>query len=248
VNVLGIDIGGSGVKGAPVDVASGEMLTERYRIETPQPATPDAVAEVVRKIAEKHNWTGPIGCAYPGVVQEGMIHSAANVDASWIGTDGQALFEETTGCPVTLINDADAAGIAEMVHGAGVGRTGVVMLLTFGTGIGSALFSQGRLVPNTELGHLEFRGMEAEDYAAGRVHEDRGLSYEEWGERVGELLRHLHVLFSPELFIFGGGISKYFADYGHVLDAPCQVVPARFRNQAGIIGAAMAGMPTGAET
>lgn len=244
MHILGIDIGGSGVKGAPVNVATGEMLTERYRVETPQPATPDAVAAVVRRISEHHHWTGPIGCAYPGVVQDGILHSAANVDASWIGTDGQALFEAATGCPVTLINDADAAGIAEMAHGAGVGRTGVVMLLTFGTGIGSALFAQGQLVPNTELGHLEFRGMEAEDYAAGRVHEDLGLSYEDWGSRVGELLRHLQKLFSPELFILGGGISKYFARFGHMLDVPCEVTPARFRNQAGIIGAAMAGVPT----
>lgn len=244
MQVLGIDIGGSGVKGAPVDVATGEMLTERYRIPTPQPATPDAVADVVAAIAKFHDWSGPIGAAYPGVVQNGIVRSAANVDKSWIGTDGRSLFEAATGSTVSLINDADAAGIAEMRHGAGVGRDGVVMLLTFGTGIGSAIFTAGQLVPNTELGHIEFQSMELEHYAAGRLHEDLDMSYREWGQRVGEALLYLEALFSPELFIIGGGISKFFSKFSMDFDVRADVVPAKFRNQAGIIGAAMSGLPT----
>lgn len=244
MQVLGIDIGGSGVKGAPVDAANGEMLTERFRISTPQPATPEAVAAVVAQIAEHHGWSGPVGVAFPGIVRHGIVGSAANVDKSWIGVDGRTLFEHATGCPVSLVNDADAAGIAEISHGAGVGQKGVVMLLTFGTGIGSALFSDGRLVPNTELGHLEFRSMELETYAAGRVHEDLGLTYRDWGVRVGEALAYLEALFSPELFIIGGGISKYFDEFSADFDVAATVVPAQFRNQAGIIGAAMAALPT----
>ena len=244
MKALGIDIGGSGIKGAPVDVITGETLTERFRIPTPQPATPQAVAEVVRKVAEHYQWTGPIGCAYPGVVRSGMIESAANVDASWIGTNGPELLGEATECPVTMINDVDAAGIAEMAFGAGAGRTDVVMMLTFGTGIGSAMFVNGVLAPNTEFGHLEFNGMEAEHYAASRVHEELNLSYEEWGVRVGEFLRHLQKLFSPDLFILGGGISKYFSKFAHMLEVPTQVEQATFRNKAGIIGAALVGVPS----
>src|SRR5690606_38915635 len=168
---LGIDIGGSGIKGAPVDLETGALTAERHRIATPSPATPQAVAEAVHRMARHFDWHGPIGCAFPARTKQGVAHTASNIDPSWIGTNAEALFSEKTGCPVLLINDADAAGVAEMTYGAGRGREGVVFLLTFGTGIGSALFVDHKLVPNTELGHLYLRGMNvvAEQYAADRV-------------------------------------------------------------------------------
>jgi polyphosphate glucokinase len=222
MTILGIDIGGSGIKGAPVDTATGALQAERQRIVTPQPATPEAVAQTVAELTRAFNWTGPVGCTFPAIVKKGVAYSAANVDPAWINTDAQALFAEATGCPVLVLNDADAAGLAEMQFGAGTGHTGVVMLLTLGTGIGSALFVRGILVPNTELGHLEIRGKEAEDRASDRVREQKGWDWPEWSKRLNEYLNHVERLFSPDLFIIGGGVSTI----------PASGCPARRQNSA----------------
>lgn len=245
MNVLGIDIGGSGIKGAPVDIESGELTTERHRIETPQPSKPEAVAKVVGEIVKHFDWKGPIGCTFPAIVHHGVMKSAANVDKSWIGVDGVSLFQEVTGCPVRILNDGDAAGIAEMEFGAGKERTpdpdgDVVILLTFGTGIGSAIFVEGNLLPNTELGHLILNGMHAEHYTASRIRKEEKLSWEEWGKRVNEYLHLVEFYFSPDLIIIGGGVSKKHEKYLKYIDVNAKVVPAQLRNEAGIIGAASA--------
>jgi polyphosphate glucokinase len=240
MEILGIDIGGSGVKGATVDVTSGVFTQERYRIATPQPSVPGAVADVVAQITEYFQWRGPVGCTFPAIVKNGVMYSAANVDPSWIGTDGQQLFQERTDCPVVVLNDADAAGIAEMTFGAGAGHRGLVIMLTFGTGIGSAVFIDGRLVPNTEFGHLEMRGKIAEHRAADRIRQEKELSWEKWGRRVNEYLMYLEFLFSPDLFIIGGGVSKKFERFSPYLTLRAEVLPATLLNDAGIVGAAMA--------
>ena len=240
MSILGIDIGGSGVKGAPVDVERGELAAEYYRIPTPQPSTPDAIGDVVAELARHFDWHGSIGCTFPAVIKDGVAYSAANVDKSWIGTDGQALFQQKTGCPVLLLNDADAAGIAEIEFGAGKGRKGVIMLLTFGTGIGSALICDGRLVPNTELGHMELRGKEAEHRASDHVREQKDLSWKKWAAAVNEYLLRLEALFSPNLFIVGGGVSKKHAKFLPLLTVRTPVVPAKMLNEAGMVGAALA--------
>jgi len=238
--VLGVDIGGSGVKGAVVDLDTGAMATDRYRITTPQPATPEAVASVIVAITDRFSWEGPIGCGLPTIVRDGVALSAANIDKSWIDTDVVGLIEAATGSTAHVVNDADAAGLAEMRFGVRRGREGVVLLLTFGSGIGSALFESGNLVPNTELGHLEFHGMLAEQYAAARLVEHDGMEMSEWVRRVREYLAHLALLFSPSLIVFGGGISKHFDSFGSAFDLDVEVVPAHFRNNAGIVGAALA--------
>ena len=243
--VFGIDIGGSGVKGAPVDVEAGALLVpKRYRIPTPQPSTPDAVLDVAAEIAAHFDWHGPIGCAVPAVVQDGIARSAANIDPSWIGTDARSKLQERTGCDVVVLNDADAAGIAEMRFGAGRGVAGVVLLLTLGTGIGSALFVDGKLVPNTELGHLELDGDEAEHQAAARLVEEEDMDLEPWAQRLDRVLGHMEHLFTPNLIILGGGISKRAGEFLHLLHTSASLVPATMRNQAGIIGAAMAAHET----
>ena len=239
MEILGIDIGGSGIKGAPVDLDSGRLILDRFKLLTPQPATPEAVAEVVTQLAGHFDWEGPIGCTFPAVVRRGIVHSAANVDKSWIGIDGERLLRKATGQQVILLNDADAAGIAEMRFGAGRDQSGVVFILTFGTGIGSAVFVNGHLHPNTEVGHLEFKGMHAEHYAAARVREAENLSYKKWGTRVNELLEHLEDIFSPDLFIIGGGVSRKMERFSDNLVVATKVVPAQLRNEAGIIGAAL---------
>ncbi len=238
--VLGIDIGGSGIKGAPVDVEHGELLTERLKIPTPEAARPAAVAGVVGDMVEHFGWRGPIGCTFPAVVKCGVVLTAANVDESWIGVDGRSLFERHTGCDVTLLNDADAAGLAEVRFGAGRGRQGLVIMLTFGTGIGSALFMDGRLVPNTELGHLIVRGQDAERRASGRARSEEGLSFEQWAVRVDEYLLYVEDLLPPELFILGGGVSEEHDEFLHFLTTDTPVLPAEMGNDAGIIGAALA--------
>ncbi len=244
MRILGIDIGGSGIKGAPVDVATGTLVADRHKILTPQPATPEAVAAVVADLVAHFDWQGPIGCTFPAVVRRGVVETAANVDPTWIGIDGQNLLAAATGCPVTLLNDADAAGIAEASFGAAKGRPGVVILLTFGTGIGSALLNDGSLVPNTEFGHIEFRGDDAEHYAAARVRKAEGLSWGEWGDRVDEVLRYLDAVFWPDLFVVGGGVSRKFDKYSERLHPRADVVPAALRNEAGIVGAAFAAAGT----
>jgi len=237
---FGIDIGGSGIKGAPVDLSRGDLAKKRKRVETPQPATPEAVVAAVAAIVEGFSYRGPVGCALPSVVRDGEVRSAANIDPSWIGVAGEKLFCERLGQPVRLLNDADAAGLAEMRYGAGRDERGVVLLLTFGTGIGSALFHKGKLVPNTELGHAHFRGMEAEDYAAARLVEREDMKIDWWASRVNELLHHFEQLFSPDLIVFGGGISKRFDDFSQHLTTRARLVPAALRNNAGIVGAALA--------
>jgi polyphosphate glucokinase len=238
--ILGIDIGGSGIKGAPVDVERGELTPEHYRIPTPQPSTPAAIGDVVADLARHFEWRGPIGCTFPAVIKDGVAYSAANVDKSWIGANGQELFQQKTGCPVVLLNDADAAGLAEVEFGAGKGKRGVVMLLTFGTGIGSALICDGRLVPNTELGHMEIRGKEAEHRASDRVREEKDLSWKKWAGAVDEYLLQLEALFSPNLFIVGGGVSKKHEKFLPLLTVRTPVVPAEMLNEAGMVGAALA--------
>lgn len=239
MEVLGIDIGGSGIKGAPVDTAQGQLLAERYRIPTPQPSVPDAVGTVVAKIAAQFQWTGPIGCTFPAVIKNGVAYSAANVDKAWIGTNGQQLLQQKTGCPIVLLNDADAAGIAEMTFGAGKDQLGVVMMLTLGTGIGSALFVDGRLVPNTELGHLQVRGKDAELRASDRARIERKLSWKRWAKALNEYLKRLEVLFSPDCFIIGGGISKKHEKFVPLLRTRAPIRTAQLLNEAGIVGAAL---------
>ena len=238
--ILGIDIGGSGIKGAPVDIGSGTLAAERYRIPTPQPAAPDAVAGGVAEIVKHFAWKGPIGCTFPAVIKDGIVYSAANVDKGWVNANGQKLFQKKTGCPLLLLNDADAAGIAEMQFGAGRGRMGVVFLLTFGTGIGSAVFVDGRLFPNTEFGHLTVRGKDAENRASDRVRTEKEWTWDKWAVRVNEYLSRLEFLFSPDLFIIGGGVSKKYDKFGHLLSARAEIVPAQLLNDAGIVGAALA--------
>ncbi|MFI6516957.1 polyphosphate--glucose phosphotransferase [Spirillospora sp. NPDC050679] len=241
MNMLGIDIGGSGIKGAPVDLASGEFTADRLRVETPHPATPSAVAAVLTEITAHFGGDGPVGVTYPGVVIGGVTLSAANVDKSWIGTDAAALFAEATGRAVTVLNDADAAGIAEMRLGAGRGRKGTVVVLTLGTGIGSALFTDGVLVPNTEFGHLEIRGKDAEHRASAKVREDHDLSWDKWAERLSEYLVRLEALISPSLIIVGGGVSKKADRFLPLIEGVrAPIVPAALVNHAGIVGAAMA--------
>jgi polyphosphate glucokinase len=241
MEVLGIDIGGSGIKGAPVDLEKGELTAERHRIETPKHAQPEPVAEVLGRIVKHFGWSGPVGVTFPGVVIDGVTHSAANVSRSWIGLDAGTLFTEATGQPVTLLNDADAAGIAEMRHGAGRGRGGTVVLLTLGTGIGSALFTDGVLVPNTEFGHIEIRGKDGEVRAAARARTEHDLSWEKWAERLSEYLSRLEALIWPSLFILGGGASRKADRFVHLIKGVrAEIVPAMLVNNAGIVGAAMA--------
>ena len=240
MDILGIDIGGSGIKGAPVDLNQGILAAERLRIATPQPATPDAVADTVGIIIRHFNWTGPVGCGLPSVVQNGVARTAANIDSSWIGTDVRTLLSQRTGCPVSVINDADAAGIAEMRFGAGRGRNGTILMVTVGTGLGTALFRDGALVPNTELGHLLLNGKVAEKYASAAAREDLGLSYETWAKRLDLYLHQLQSLFWPDLFILGGGISKKHEKFFPFLTIETEFLPAVLRNQAGIVGAALA--------
>ena len=238
--MLGIDIGGSGIKGNLVDPASGAVLAERVKIETPVPSIPDAVAKVVSQIADHFEYRGRIGSTFPAIVKNGVTLSAANVDPSWVGCDAAALFSQVSGRDVMVVNDADAAGVAEMAVGAGRDRPGIVVLLTFGTGIGSAVFHKGVLLPNTEFGHLEFSGhTSVEDWAAARVKDDEDLSWKAWAGRVDRLLHHINKLLSPDLFILGGGVSRRWEKWSEHLSVPVETVPAALRNEAGIVGAAI---------
>jgi polyphosphate glucokinase len=239
---LGIDIGGSGIKGALVHTATGKLITQRVRIATPQPSTPDAVAAVVRQIAEQLGGQSPIGATFPAVIQHGVARSAANVDKSWIGTDVDEAFTKATSRSVIVLNDADAAGVAEARFGAAKDVKGVVILLTFGTGIGSALLMDGELVPNTELGHLELDGHDAETRAAASVKDEHKMSYAKWAKRVQAYMSHVERLFTPDLFVVGGGVSKDSAKWVPLLDLHTPVKPAVLLNNAGIVGAAMAAL------
>jgi polyphosphate glucokinase len=241
VQALGIDIGGTGIKAAPVDVATGKLLADRKKIPTPQPSTPKAVSEVVGDLAQSFGWNGQAGATFPGVVTSGTIRTAANVDKSWIGTDAAAEFRKAIGGDVAVLNDADAAGIAEMTFGAGVGERGTVLMLTFGTGVGSALFVGGLLVPNTEFGHLEIRGKDAESRASEHAKVTHDWGWREWTARVSEYLQRVEALVAPELIIVGGGISKEGDKWIPLLTGVrARVVTAALQNDAGIVGAAMA--------
>jgi polyphosphate glucokinase len=240
---FGIDIGGSGIKGALVDLAQGQLIGERIRIDTPQPATPNAVADVVAEVVATAGWDGPVGVTLPAVVKKGVAHTAANISKKWIGTDADALFAKRLGRGVdqiAMLNDADAAGMAEIRFGDPVARKGVTALLTFGTGIGSAVFQDGKLVPNTEFGHLEIDGHDAEKRAAASVKDNENLSYKQWARRVQRYMAHVERLFTPDLFVVGGGVSKDADRWLPLLDLRTPVKPAELLNNAGIVGAALA--------
>jgi polyphosphate glucokinase len=248
-HAFGIDIGGSGIKGALVDTNTGALLTERIRIATPQPSTPEAVGAVVAELVARAQWQGMVGATFPAVIQHGVARSAANVDPSWIGTDVDEVFTKATGTgtEVTVLNDADAAGLAESRFGAAKDINGVILLLTFGTGIGSALLVGDVLVPNTELGHLELNGHDAEKDAAASVKDNLGLSYKKWAKRVQEYMSFVERLFTPDLFIVGGGVSKNADKWVPLLELHTPVRPAQLLNNAGIVGAAVAAVQRLAE-
>lgn len=237
---FGVDIGGSAIKGCTVDLRRGTLDDERVRIPTPQPATPEAVAETVATITREFGWHGPMGVTLPCVVKQGVALTAANVDRSWIGKDAAAMFSRHCRAPVMVLNDADAAGLAEMRFGAGRDRDGVVVLLTFGTGIGSAVFLDGELVPNTELGHLQVDGADAEDRAAASARDSEALSWAAWAPRVSRYLQVLENLLWPDLIIVGGGVSKKSDQWLPLVECRTPVVAAALRNDAGIVGAAAA--------
>ena len=243
VNVFGIDVGGSGIKGAPVDTESGELLEERIRIKTPQPATPEAIVGTAVEVVREAGWEGPVGCGFPAVIKGGVVQTAANIDKSAIGFDlREALRREIDG-PVSIVNDADAAGLAEIRWGTGRDEGGVVLMLTLGTGIGTSLFVGGRLVPNTEFGHIEVRGKDAEHRAADSARKRDDLSWKEYAGRLDEYLNRIEFLLWPDLIVIGGGISKKSEKFFPHLTARTKVVAAEMHNNAGIAGAALAGIP-----
>ena len=237
---FGVDIGGSGIKGAIVDLETGDLATERVKYLTPNPSTPELVAEVVARLVTEAEWISELGATFPAVIKNGVAKTAANVDKSWIGTNVDKVFSDITHCDVTVLNDADAAGIAEARFGAAKGVDGVVIMLTFGTGIGSALLLDGRLVPNTELGHLELDGYDAETKASSAAKDNEGLSYKQWVKRVQRYVQHVENLFTPDLFVVGGGVSKHADKWVPLLEISTPVKPAQLLNNAGIVGAAMA--------
>ena len=233
MQVLGIDIGGTGIKGAPVDTETGTLLAPRFRIPTPSPSKPIAVAGVVGKIVRHFDWHAPMGCGFPGVVREGVALTAANIHRSWIETNVADLFARQANCPVRVLNDADAAGLAEMTFGAGKGKSGTVLVVTLGTGIGSALFSGG---------HLQIRGKDAEQRASDAVRKREDLSWKDWAKRLDEYLDAMEALIWPDLIILGGGAVKYYERFAHRLTVRAEVAPALFGNNAGIVGAALAAL------
>ena len=240
MQVLGIDIGGSGIKGEPVDTETGNLLAERIRIKTPRDAEPQPVADVVAEIAKAFRWNGPIGIGFPAPIKAGVAMMAANISDKWIGTNADDLFSKTTGCDCTMINDADAAGLAEMRFGAGRNQMGTVIMLTLGTGIGTAIFNEGHLLPNTEFGHLEMRGRDAEHRVSDAARERDLLTWKKYAKRLNRYLKEMEKLFWPDLFIVGGGISKEANKYLPMLHIRTPIVPAQLLNQAGIVGAALA--------
>lgn len=238
--ILGIDFGGSGIKGAPVNIKSGKFIEKRYRIPTPEPSKPESVANVVNQIVRHFEWKGPVGIGFPCVVLNGVIKTAANIDKSWIGINAQELLTKKTGLPVYVVNDADSAGLAAVKFGVGKGVKGSVLMLTVGTGIGSAFFTRGRLLANTELGHITLNGQDAEIYASDAARKREKLTWEDWGKRFNEYLMEMERLFWPELIIIGGGVSKKMDKFTGQLTVKSKVVPAKLLNDAGIIGAALA--------
>jgi len=247
MKVLGIDIGGTGIKGALVDLPSGEILTDHLHWPTPQPATPGSVSAVIKKMIGHFQFNGPVGVGFPGVIRRGVVGSATNLSPVWIGKNAEKLFKKSARLPFVVINDADAAGIAEMSYGAGQKEKGTVVLITLGTGIGSAVFRGGSLVPNTELGHLPLHGRDAEKIASAKAREKHDWSWKKWSKRVREYLRMVERLMSPDLIIVGGGVSRRAEKWlpRATQGIQTKVVPAKLYNEAGIVGAAMAGARNG---
>ena len=237
--ILGIDVGASGIKGALVDLDSGRLYGERFRVPTPHPSTPGAMSDAFSEIVDFFNYKGVVGCGFPSIVKNGVALSAANIDHSWIGANIEETFGKKGSTRVYATNDADAAGVAEMRYGTGKSEKGLVFLITIGTGLGTALFYKGMLVPNTGLGHLLWKnGKSAELYCSSGARERLKISRKEWAGRFNEYLHHLERLFTPDLFILGGGESKFFESYKEQLTTNARVVPAKLLNNAGIIGAA----------
>ena len=239
--VLGIDVGGTGIKGAVVDTVTGELVTERIKYKTPQPAVPRDMIDIMKKIALDFNWFGgQVGVGFPAIIKEGKALSASNIDDKWLGYNVQKKLTDALGSEVTVMNDADAAGLAEYTFGTAAKPTGTTLLLTLGTGIGSALFREGKLLPNTELGHLKWKDSVAEKYAANSARERKDLSWKEWGKELNKVLHHIHFVLSPDHILIGGGVSKKFENYKKYIDLDIPVEPATLLNYAGIIGAACA--------
>lgn len=240
MQVLGIDVGGTGIKAAVVDTATGALLDQRSRIKTPHPATPEAVAQTLKAVIAQHAWNGPVGIGFPAAIQRGVARTAANIDKSFIGLPIVDYFSQATGCPVYMANDADAAGLAEVRFGAGKGNLGVVLIITIGTGLGTALFCESHLQPNTEMGHVYLdNGVEAESYASEAVRVTQGLSWDVWGKRLNHYLTTMENLIWPDLIVLGGAVSKDLKEYAPLLHTHAPVVAASFLNQAGIVGAAL---------
>jgi len=238
--ILGIDVGATGIKGAIVNTETGKLITERIKYPTPKPATPQAMTEVMKKLIEDHNWKGkPIGMGFPAIIKDGVSFSASNIDDSWIDFPIVGFLNKKLKSPVNVINDADAAGIAEQKFGGGADKKGLVVLITLGTGIGSAVFNNGVLIPNTELGHLKWKDSVVEKYVSNNARETKDLSYKVWGKELNKVLKHLDFILSPDHIIIGGGISKKFHKYKDYIDCGATVEPAQMLNNAGIIGAAM---------
>jgi polyphosphate glucokinase len=242
MQILGVDVGGSGIKGAPVDTKTGKLVSERIRIKTPRKAEPEPVAEIVAQIAQSFDWEGPIGIGFPAPIKNGIAMMAANISEKWVGIHADELFTSATGCPCAVGNDADVAGLAEMSFGAGQGQTGTVIMLTLGTGIGTAIFSNGHLLPNTEFGHLEMDGKDAEWRASDAARQRKDLSWKKYAKRLNAYLEQMEKLFWPDLFVIGGGISKEHEKFIPLLTVQAKVVPAQLQNEAGIAGAALFAM------
>ena len=240
MKVLGIDIGGTGIKGAIVDTETGDLVTERFRIDTPKPAKPEAVAETIKKIVGHFNWKGKVGCGFPTPLSHGKCLSGSNLHSSLKNVQIDQLFKNKTGLDFTIINDADAAAEAEMHFGAGKGKQGLVAVITLGTGIGSGLFFNGILIPNTELGHVSYNNEPFEKYAAYSIKKNEDLSYSKWGKRLNKYFRHIDLILSPDLYIIGGGASKKLDKYKDQIEIETPIIPAENKNEAGIIGAAVA--------
>jgi polyphosphate glucokinase len=239
MQILGIDVGGSGIKGAPVEIRTGKLMAERVRIKTPEGAEPQPVADVVAQIAQSLGWKRPIGIGFPAPIKHGIAMMAANISEKWIGINADELFTSATGCPCLVGNDADVAGLAEMTFGAGKDQMGTVIMLTLGTGIGTAIFSNGQLLPNTEFGHLEMNGKDAEERASDAARQRKDLSWKKYAKRLNRYMMQMEKLFWPDLFIIGGGISKLHQEFIPLLTVQAKVVPGQFQNEAGIVGAAL---------
>lgn len=239
--ILGIDVGATGIKGAIVDIDKGELITERIKYPTPKPATPQSMTEVMKTLIADFDWKGkPVGVGFPAIIKEGVALSASNIDDTWLNFPIDGFLNKKLKCPVKVINDADAAGLAEKKFGGGSKKKGMVILLTLGTGIGSAIFYDGVLLPNTELGHLKWGDSIAEKYASNNARESKELSYKAWGKELNKVLNHIEFILAPDHIIIGGGISKKFSKYEEYLKTDATIEPAKMLNNAGIVGAALA--------